>query len=89
MATVASLIDTKVRAASTALEAGDNAGALLLMESAQILLAGMPDSERERDSLTWDRNSIAATIRSIRLRMNAAKGLRFSKIKRVRPGIVA
>lgn len=88
MASAASQVNTKLSAASVALEAGDSAAALLLLESAQILLAGIPDTQRGNDQLTWDRSAIANTIKTLRQRRNAAAGLRSTKLKRVRPGIV-
>lgn len=66
MADLAESANADVAAAITAFKAGDNAGALTLLQSAQMALSGIPDTERGRGPGTvriqWDRAAIEKII---------------------------
>lgn len=51
-------INTKVGEAVTAWEAGDVDTAITKLTSAAMLMDGLPDSERQGASLTWNREGI-------------------------------
>lgn len=85
-------INTKVSLAVTAQESGDYAGALTYLRSAQMLMAGLPNTTSDGESLNWDRAGIAAMVAKLEqlqaanLAATGGLGLRRTKIVYQRPG---
>ena len=51
-------INTRVEAAVTAMDAGDYTTAREKLETASVMLAGLPDSKKGNSELQWDREAI-------------------------------
>lgn len=82
----ANLVNTKVAAAIAASEARDYATATTQLESANALLAAMPDRQAgDGVGLTWDRAAIDSLLAHFRRRAAAATGITRTKITYTRP----
>lgn len=85
-------INTKVQLAVTAQESGDYTSALAYLRSAQMLMAGLPNTSAEGESLTWNNAAIAAMVAKLEqlqaanLAASGGLGLRRTKIKYQRAG---
>lgn len=77
-------INAKITEAVTAYESGDLDTALTKLESAEMLMAALPDSTKDNTELKWDRESLNRLKSDIRRRQNAALGFRRQSMRFVR-----
>lgn len=72
-------IKSRILAADTAALAGDHATALEYAESAERLLAGLPDSRFGETEMKWMRDAIARVIDRVEKRVSASTGIQVQK----------
>ena len=72
---IATELDTEMSNYLTAIRAQNYETALRHLETAQGLIALIPDSEREAEKLTWRPEGIAQAIASVRQQINKGRGV--------------
>jgi len=78
-------INAAVDAAIAANEAGDRATAITKLETAAMILAGLPDQQQADAELKWDRAAIDRMLTYLRRLSGTSSGIQTTLLKPVLP----